>query len=294
MRILLTGASGFLGGVVRRTISRHEIIRVGRHSDDHIRCDLSTEVPDLVEADIVVHAAGKAHTVPKTRSESDAFFNVNAEGTRNLLRGLSKLGSRPRQFVLASTVAVYGVEIGESIDEGHPLLGNTPYAASKIEAEKAVQEWGESSGTPVAILRLPLVVGPDAPGNLGAMVSHMRRGTYLRIGDGSARRSMVLAEDVALLIQSLSGASGTFNLTDGRNPSIAELDSALAKALGRRVHVLPSFAASILAGLGDWIPGAPFNTYRLDKLRHSLTFSDDKAVQLLRWAPRSVLEGRLL
>jgi nucleoside-diphosphate-sugar epimerase len=251
-------------------------------------------IPGLVESDIVVHAAGKAHVIPKDRSEEQAFFDVNLEGTKNLLKGISKLESAPTGFVFISTVAVYGVETGALISEDHPMMGNTPYALSKIKAEQEVLSWGASSGVPVAILRLPLVVGPDAPGNLGAMVRHLRRGTYLRIGDGAARRSMVLAEDVARLIPGLKGKTGIYNLTDRMNPSIAELDSAIAASMQKNILVIPSFVASLLAKLGDLIPRSPFNTYRFDKLRQSLTFTDDKAVRELDWAPKSVLSGDFL
>jgi nucleoside-diphosphate-sugar epimerase len=294
MKILMTGASGFLGGIMKRTLETHDIITVGRHPSDNIPCDLSLAIPRLVESDIVVHAAGKAHVIPKDRSEEQAFFDVNLEGTKNLLKGISKLESAPTGFVFISTVAVYGVETGALISEDHPMMGNTPYALSKIKAEQEVLSWGASSGVPVAILRLPLVVGPDAPGNLGAMVRHLRRGTYLRIGDGAARRSMVLAEDVARLIPSLKGKTGIYNLTDRMNPSIAELDSAIAASMQKKILVIPSFVASLLAKLGDLIPRSPFNTYRFDKLRQSLTFTDDKAVRELDWAPKSVLSGDFL
>ena len=294
MKILMTGASGFLGGIMKRTLETHDIITVGRHPSDNIPCDLSLAIPRLVESDIVVHAAGKAHVIPKDRSEEQAFFDVNLEGTKNLLKGISKLESAPTGFVFISTVAVYGLETGALISEDHPMMGNTPYALSKIKAEQEVLSWGASSGVPVAILRLPLVVGPDAPGNLGAMVRHLRRGTYLRIGDGAARRSMVLAEDVARLIPSLKGKTGIYNLTDRMNPSIAELDSAIAASMQKKILVIPSFVASLLAKLGDLIPRSPFNTYRFDKLRQSLTFTDDKAVRELDWAPKSVLSGDFL
>lgn len=294
MKILMTGASGFLGGIMKRTLETHDIITVGRHPADSIPCDLSLSIPELVESDIVVHAAGKAHVIPKDRSEEEAFFNVNLEGTKNLLKGINRLESLPAGFVFVSTVAVYGVETGTLISEDHPLSGNTPYALSKIKAEQEVLSWGASSGVPVTILRLPLVVGPDAPGNLGAMVRHLRRGTYLRIGDGAARRSMVLAEDVARLIPGLIGRSGIYNLTDRMNPSIAELDSVIAAKMQKKILVIPSFVASFLAKLGDMIPRSPFNTYRFDKLRQSLTFTDDKAVRELDWTPRSVLSGNFL
>jgi hypothetical protein len=59
----------------------------------------------------------------------------------------------------------------------------------------------------------------------------------------------------------------------------------------KKIFVIPSFVASFLAKLGDVIPRSPFNTYRFDKLRQSLTFKDEIAVRELDWTPASVLSG---
>lgn len=292
MRILLTGASGFLGGhLLEYLVVEHEVVALGRSDANDIRCDLSTGIPVLSATDMVVHAAGKAHVVPKTEEERKAFWDVNLTGTRNLLRALDACPEKPATIVFFSTVAVYGLEHGTEVDEGHPTLGGTPYADSKIAAETLLREWGASRGVGIVILRIPLISGAGAPGNLGAMWKAMKRGYYLRIGDGMARKSMVNASDLAVLLPSLLEREGTYNLTDGHHPSLAELDSLMAHRLGRKVRSLPDGLASILARVGDRIPGSPFNTYRYEKLKRHLTFSDRKARLELGWAPVPVLEN---
>ena len=291
MKILLTGASGFLGGhLLKRLVQENKVVTLGRAAGNDIRCDLSTAIPMLPYSEMVVHAAGKAHVVPKTDAEAKAFWEVNLTGTQHLLRALEACPQKPATIVFFSTVAVYGLDHGTDVDEGHPTIGGTPYADSKIAAESMLREWGATHGVGIVILRIPLISGAGAPGNLGAMWKAMKRGYYLRIGDGMARKSMVNASDLAALLPTLLGREGTYNLTDGLHPSLAELDSLMARRLGRKVRSIPDGIASILARVGDRIPGFPFNSYRYEKLKRHLTFSDVKARRELGWAPVPVLE----
>jgi len=287
MRILLTGASGFLGKVIQKKLgAKHELITLGRGESNHISSNLATTCPKLPKVDMVIHAAGKAHVIPKSEQEAKEFFQVNLEGTRNLLEGLKDL---PQSFVFISTVAVYGLESGENIPEDYPLLGETPYAKSKIEAEKLLLNWGKENGVQVVILRLPLIVGPNPPGNLGAIIRAIGKGIYFRLGKGESKKSMVLASDVAELIPSLIDHSGIYNLTDGVDPSLAQLDTKIAQVFGKKVRSFPESLLNKIAKIGDLLSFFPLNSYRVNKLSQTLTFSSEKAKEELNWSPRSVL-----
>ncbi|HEX8550594.1 MAG TPA: NAD-dependent epimerase/dehydratase family protein [Abditibacteriaceae bacterium] len=246
--------------------------------------------------DVVVHSAGKAHSVPKTAEEKQAFHDINAGGTQNLLSALEELPSLPRQFVFISTVAVYGRETGEAISESQPLAATEPYGKSKIEAEEMVRAWGEKNAVPVVILRLPLVVGQNPPGNLQSLLGALRRGRYRRIGDGSARKSMVLADDVARLVVGLRATHGTYNLSDGVHPSFAELEDAICgawKLPAVKGVALGKARAIASVGTGLRRVGVPFplHTRTLEKIINPLTFDDGKARRELNWQPRAVLEN---
>ena len=91
--ILLTGARGFLGQIIHKTLKKAnlDVVTLSR-GGCMINCDLSTDVPKLPDLDIVIHAAGKAHSVPKTTRHRQEFCNTNVEGTINLLRVLEKSG----------------------------------------------------------------------------------------------------------------------------------------------------------------------------------------------------------
>jgi nucleoside-diphosphate-sugar epimerase len=289
LKLLLTGASGFLGRSIVETLSSvASLITLGRTAGNDIVCDLSRVVPALEPVGMIVHAAGKAHSIPANDQESSEFWKVNLDGTQNLLSGIEKSGFLPETFVFISTVAVYGLETGDSISEESPLKGETPYARSKIEAEQVVTDWCTKRGVKYVILRLPLVAGPDAPGNLGQIRKAIAGGYYVRIKGNKARKSVVLAEDVARLLPDLSGKQGIYNLTDGVHPFFSEIEDALSWEAGKAIRFsMPLFILRWAARAGDWFPFFPVNSLKLKKMTSSLTFSDEKARRELGWSPRA-------
>jgi nucleoside-diphosphate-sugar epimerase len=294
MKAVLTGGSGFLGGYIYAALQRagFDIFRVGRSVSNEVSCDLANQVPNLSflsESFVVVHAAGKAHTVPSNESEAKAFFQTNVEGTRHLLQALENL--RPEGFVFISSVSVYGKETGVGIRESDELAGSSPYAKSKIEAEQLIQRWCSAKGIPCLILRLPLVVGHTPPGNLGKMIKGIRSGKYFSIGGGKARRSMVLAEDVGIVAATCYNISGVFNLTDGRHPRFRDMEQTICRQLNKAIPLsIPMLPARILGFIGGLIPKSPVNRNTISKMTQDLTFDDSKARKELNWSPRSAID----
>lgn len=286
---LITGANGFLGKYIADAVSNLNFRTLGLSGCDY-NVDLSTKVPEFTETfSKVIHAAGLAHIQPESKKSDQRFFEVNEIGTANLLKGLEKLPQLPQSFIFISTVAVYGLDEGENIDEYTPLLGNTPYALSKIKAEELILQWGAKHNVKTLILRLPLIVGKNPPGNLGSMIRAIKMGYYFGIGDGSARRSMILAEDVAAFVSVGTGISGIYNLTDGQHPSIRDVEKTLATRLNRKIKHIPVQLVRGAAKAGDYLRFLPINTLRYKKLNSTLTFSDEKARYELNWNPRPVL-----
>lgn len=291
--VLITGANGFLGKYIcKEMMSLGSVRTLGQSKTNDYCVDLSKAVPVFQEDfECVIHVAGKAHAVPKTKQEEAAFFDVNYTGTINLIRGLNQLKDRPKSFLFISTVAVYGKDEGLNISEETETKGLTPYALSKIQAEEYLKNWSDENGVVLTILRLPLVVGYQAPGNLGAMIRLMKKGLYIGIGNGNARKSMVLAEDVARFIPTISQMGGTYNLTDGYHPTIKELEVALTTLMKKKIRIqvnlkVLKWVATIGDFLGDWFP---LNSYRLQKLTSSLTFTDARA-RAMGWKSRPVID----
>lgn len=294
MKILLTGANGFLGKIIYQTlINSGEVLTLGRSISDY-NVDLSLEkiINFSQKFDIVIHAAGKAHVLSKEFDEESSFIKTNVVGTKNLLESLVVSG-KPKYFVFISSVSVYGLQEGYLINEDSALSAKDNYGRSKILAEEIVENWCDENDVICTILRLPLLVGASAPGNLKSMIQGIKSGYYFNIDKGRAKKSMVLATDVAKFILVASETGGIYNLTDGCHPSFYELSKCIAIKLGKSyVPNISIFTAKFLTLIGDKIWGGfPLNSAKLLKITSTLTFDDSKARNAFNWKPTCVLEG---
>lgn len=293
MNCLLTGANGFLGkSITQVLLNENKIYSLSRTSSDYC-ISLEKEIPDFKQYfDLVIHCAGKAHVVTKNKKEDVSFFDVNVRGTENLLIGIERSGKLPERFVFISSVAVYGITQGKNINENTPLQAKDLYGLSKIQAEKLILDWCQKRNVICTILRLPLLVGENPPGNLGTMINSIKKGYYFNIAGGLAKKSMVLAEDIANIVLKASYTGGVYNLTDGFHPNFYELSNVIANSHGKKkIFNMPLFIAKIIALIGDFIyVKFPLDSKTLKKITSDLTFDDTKARVVLGWQPIKVLD----
>ena len=134
MKYLITGGTGFLGSYIVNGLQKNanDIFLATRHPDqsNHILADFEKGILDLqansefksgTDELIVIHAAGKAHSVPNSETEKKTFFSVNVGGTKLLLEKLETLPRLPISLVFISSVSVYGLDTGDDIAESAPL-----------------------------------------------------------------------------------------------------------------------------------------------------------------------------
>lgn len=293
-KLLFTGGTGFLGANVKPILDKkYEVTTIGITDRDEIKANFVSDVPELpCKYDIVLHAAGKAHVYPKTEAEKQAFYDVNYTGTIHLCEALEKVGI-PKAMVFISTMNVYGDKPGNmDTEDSRPLVGDSPYSDSKIKAEEYLTKWCKQNNVVLGILRPALLAGTNAPGNLGAMVNGIKTGKYLSIAGGKARKSMLMAEDIANLVPLVAEKGGVYNVCDDYNPSFGELESTIAKQLGKRKPIsIPYWMAKCLACVGDLFSFFPINSSRLEKIVTSDTWSNEKAKRELGWQPMNVLDN---
>lgn len=291
-KLLFTGASGFLGSNVLPLLKEnYEVDTLALDETATYNINLVTDEIILNKKyDVVLHAAGKAHVIPRTPEEEKLFYDINFEGTKKVCSALKKVGV-PKSIVFISTVAVYGCDIGEMITEEHPLEGVSPYAKSKMFAEQFLQEWCKEHNVVLTILRPSLIAGKNPPGNLGAMIKGISSGKYLSIAGGLSRKSVLMACDIAKVIPLCEETGGIFNICDNSYPSFRELELLISKQLEKSPPLnIPYWLANCFAHIGNLIgKKAPINSTRLEKIVKSLTFSNEKIKKELYFEPTDVL-----
>ncbi len=295
-KLLITGGNGYLGKCIRDGLQGNYAIKtLGIKKTNDVVCNLANNVPDLSEGyEYIVHSAGMAHKLPKNFKEIFSYYQVNYMGVVRLLKALDTVLVRPKAIVFISTVAVYGKDKGNNINEEDTLSARDAYGRSKILAEMELNEWGRRNDVKITILRLPLIVGNNPPGNLGAMIKAIKKNRFILIGEGNVKRSMVLAKDIVGFIPIVFNVGGIYNLTDGYHPTYRELTDIIRSRLEvRRIHSIPLILAQLIALGGDIIEmmlkiSFLINSNRLKKLNSSLCFDDSKA-RLIGWKSRKVL-----
>jgi nucleoside-diphosphate-sugar epimerase len=291
--LLFTGSSGYLGSnILSQLVTKYHVDTLDISDNSTFTVNLAEEEPLFnKQYDIVFHAAGKAHSIPKSAKEEQSFYNVNYQGTKNLCAGLDRQ-STLNSFIFISTVAVYGCESGEHITEDYPLNADTAYGKSKVQAEEYLSEWCERKNIQLIILRPSLLAGKNPPGNLGAMINGIASGKYISIAGGKARKSIAMADDIGRLIPCCEKKSGIFNLCDDHNPSFRELEELISKQLKKPLPInIPMWSAQCLAKAGDLFGLNLINTQKLTKITQTLTFSNEKIKKELNFTPSDVLNN---
>lgn len=258
MRVLVTGASGFVGaalvrrfatepdmdtrGASRRAlelpIAGIETVRVGElgpHADWR---------EALAQVDAVVHTAARVHVMRDSSTDPlAAFRKANVEGTLALARQAASCGVK--RFVFVSSIKVNG----EGTRRGRPYRADDvpapgdPYGVSKHEAEVQLRELARLTGLEVTIVRPVLVYGPGVKGNFHTMVQWIRRGVPLPLGLLDNRRSLVALDNLidllVVCVRHPAAVNQTLLVSDDDDVSTPELLRRVGTAMQRPTRLVP-------------------------------------------------------
>jgi len=261
VKVLVTGASGFLGSHVAEQLvgKGHDVVALVRRSSDTKFLETLPRVTlarGAVEDAASVRAAmkgieGVVHSagLVKARNEQE-FFEVNVGGTKNLLEAAIAEGPSLKRFVFVSSLAAVGPS-----DDGQPVLGDreprpvTHYGRSKLEGERAVI--AEKDRLPVVVIRPPMIYGPRDNESFAFFQSVSRR--FLPyLGDGKNTLSVIYATDAAnACVRALEAeipSGRRYFVDDGKVYVWRDMLEDIERALGARALVRFSVPFSLLRG----------------------------------------------
>ena len=306
MKILLTGATGYIGRALVADLIRQNFIIsvVVRQKNSLFPNEVKQFVvgdferdPDfsasLVEIDCIIHLAGKAHVIDKAKaSVLKGFHKINTEPTLNLAKQAAMAGVN--RFIFLSSIGVNGNKSTKPFLEDDAPNPQEPYAISKHEAEKGLLQLAENSNLEVVIIRPPLVYGNNAPGNFGRLLqwAGARFMLPLPLGAVNNARSLIAIDNLVsfIIICTLhpKAVNEIFLISDNDNLSTTQLLKNIAKAFNKKSLLLPVpiswmiFVAKLLGKEADAV-----------RLFSSLVIDSSKARDLLDWHPVTTMDEQL-
>ena len=278
MRVVVTGASGFIGRAVVPALRArgHAVVALERAAIGDIAA-VTDWSPHLSGADAVVHLAALAHARGVVEAQLRA---VNVEAALAIGKAAAAAGAR---MLLMSSAKVLGEETKDAaFDESSPLAPQDAYGRAKAEAETALRA---VPGLALTVLRPPLVYGPDVKANFLALLRAIAHGWPLPLASIENRRSLVgvgnLADAVIRCLETPQAAGRTYGVTDGSPLSTPALCRAIGAALGRPARLF-AFPPALL----EFAPS-------MRKLTRSLVVDDSAIRRELGWAPPQPFEKGL-
>lgn len=298
-RVLLTGASGFVGRDILRRIATDSRFDTRRA----IFRNMTTDVPVGVEPvtisaleksdqwkkalsdiDVVIHAAARAHIMDKAgRNQLTLFRETNVVGTEGLASQAADMGVQ--HFIFISTVGVNGITSDKTpFTERSAISPHSPYAISKYEAETKLREIEARSNMSVTIIRPPLIYGRNPKGNIALLLDAIYRRIPFPFALVNNKRTMLSLENLTDLILTcifnLRARRETFLVGDSDDVSTPELITLLARGMNRKVILLP--VPPVLLQVAT-------KAIRKEELFHqlcdSLMINSEKCRRLLNWTP---------
>lgn len=263
--VLVTGAGGFIGShLVERLAQDGCRVRALLHYDSRAdRSNLELISPEVLSSvellrgdvtdahfmmravegcEVVFHLAALI-AIPYSYQAPGAFVQTNIIGTLNVLEACR--WHRTPRLIHTSTSECYGTAQYTPIDEAHPLVGQSPYSASKIAADKLVESYHLSFGVPAAVLRPFNTFGPrqSARAVIPSMLAQLLAGVkQLRVGDLTPVRDMNYVSNTVDAFVALAGCDAAVgqvvHVGLGRGMSIGELAAMAMRVVGRQVPIV--------------------------------------------------------
>lgn len=238
-KILITGANSYIGRSFNKWVSKwpdkYKVDSIGVKTDEWKK-------KSFVSYDVVFHVAAIVHV---KENDIDKYLEVNRDLALELADKAKQEGVK--QFIFLSTMGVYGTETGYITKDTEPKP-KTPYAKSKYEAEKLLNEINDNNFK-VAVLRPPIVYGKDCRGNYPRLASMALKSPFFP--DMKNERSMIFIDNLSEFIRLIIDyeVDGLFFPQNKDYVNTTELVATIAKAHGKALKATSLFNSGVNLGL---------------------------------------------
>jgi nucleoside-diphosphate-sugar epimerase len=288
MKILVTGASGFIGSNLVPILKKAHDVNV---LDARQVTTQNSEWREQVDqCDVLIHLAGRAHVSTKS-ADSSIYKKINTDLTTKLAE---QLALNNKHMVFISTAVVYGQNSkpNQSFQIDTTLISDSPYAASKVAAENAIVKISQQSSLSYTVIRPPLVYGPGVKANFLSMIKWVQAGVPLPLGSARNLRSLVGVRNLSDLIQACAtnpaAKNQVFNASDDHDISTTDLLTKIAISMNKKSRLIRVPLG--LLKIGSQVIGKP-RAY--DGLCGSFQLDLANTKQRLGWTPPFSLEEEI-
>ena len=292
IKILITGASGFIGSHFHLYLSQEQIINLDLVAPSfdakstYVKGDIRKKedikaVLEQYDVDLIINLAAEHKDFGIERA---SYFKTNEEGMRNICEAASEAGVK--NIVFYSSVAVYGSN-KEPSTESMPPNPNLPYGESKLAGEKVLDNWVKEQPEHAALVIRPVVVyGERNVANMYRLIDQISRGRFFNIGKGKNVKSIAyvqnLVEATLFLIEKMKPGMAIYNYSDEPQLSSRSIATVISEALGKRKPI--TFPYWLIYAMGipfDWAikltgKDLPISTNRIKKFNTETYHKADK------------------
>ena len=259
MKFFVSGADGFIGShLVEELVARgHRVTALAQYNSfnsigwlasisEQAKASVDVVLGDVRDAGFMHNAiAGHSHVahlaaliaIPFSYTSPASYVQTNVEGTLNVLESCRRNGVE--RLIHTSTSEVYGTAQYVPIDEAHPVIGQSPYSASKIGADQLAHSYWSSFGVPVVTLRPFNTYGPRQSQRAfipSVAVQLLAEVPRINLGSLSPTRDLTFVSDTARgfadVLLSDSGVGQTFNMGSGFEVSMRQVFDTLCEIAG--------------------------------------------------------------
>ena len=290
MKVLITGASGFIGqNLVKNLSEKFEVTPISLRNENW--------ESSLHESDIIINLVGKAHDHKGKATDEDYIF-ANVTLVKQIFEAFQT--SEAKLFIhISSLAAIEEFESKKPLTEDQECHPISIYARTKREAEKWLLDQKMPPNKKLIILRPPMVHGPGDKGNLKLLYKFVSKGVPYPLSSFANNRSFLSIDNFSFFITQIAVQvddlqPGIYHIADDESLSTMQIINCINNLQNKNMIILniPKKLITALAKIGDYLP-VPINTKKLKKLTSDLLLSNAKIKNALgiEKLPLTALQG---